>query len=246
MREIRIHCSQPLRVGAVEQLDSRGFNHLKVLRLSPGQPLTLFDGQGGEYKAKLLELNRQGAKVEVLEFVAREAESQLKISLGQVISRGEKMDLTIQKAVELGVTSITPLFSERCGVKLEPARLEKKCEHWQGIISSACEQCARNQLPSLQPVTDLNSWLACQQGLCLVLSPYATRSLANLYETQPEVKSVTLLIGPEGGLTQAELKTAQQHGFIEVKLGPRILRTETAGLAMLAILQAYWGDLAVG
>jgi 16S rRNA (uracil1498-N3)-methyltransferase len=244
MRTVRIHCARALELDAIVPLDANGMSHVKVLRLKVGDPLIVFNGRGGEFKAKLHEISRQQISVYVIDYVEREVESSLKIHLGQVISRGDKMDFTIQKAVELGVTEITPLFSERCGVKLDKARSQKKLDHWQGIIISACEQSGRNTLPTLYEPRSLESWLVEQQGLRLALSPHADYSIADLRKKNERLKKVTLLIGPEGGFNPTEIALANQQGFIEVRLGPRVLRTEAAALVTLAVLQSCWGDLA--
>lgn len=242
MREIRLYCSNSLQLGEQVRLDYWAVSHIKVLRLQAGALLILFNGKGGEFVAQLQEVGRQHAIAKIINYSPRDVESPVKIHLGQVISRGEKMDLTLQKAVELGVSAITPLFSERCGVKLDNVRLDKKLAHWHRIIISACEQSGRNQLPILNAASAIESWLAQQQGLKFVLSPYAAQSISTVFQQQPKVQHISLLIGPEGGFTTDEVDNAQRAGFIELKLGPRILRTETAGLAAIAILQSYWGD----
>lgn len=242
MRIPRIYTPAPLASGSIIELDDNAFNHaVRVLRLKAGAPLTLFNGQGGEYPAELVEVQKKRATAQVGTFVDRDCESPLPIVLGQCISRGEKMDYTIQKAVELGVTEIVPLFSERCGVKLSPERQEKRLRHWQSVIISACEQCGRNRLPALQDAMDLDAWLAkLDSSLKLVLDPTAQDSFETLSRPTPDV---ALLIGPEGGLSETEIERARASGFRGVQLGPRILRTETAGLTALSLIQGRWGDL---
>jgi 16S rRNA (uracil1498-N3)-methyltransferase len=222
-------------------LDSGAARHVsKVLRLGPNAPIILFDGRGGSYEATLKEVGKREVTVEVLAHQPDECESPLTVTLAQGVSKGERMDFTIQKAVELGVSSIIPISTERSVVNLKGERLEKKMVHRQGVIISACEQCGRNTLPTLQPMQSLNSWL--QQPPVdhgLLLDHRATHTLSSLQTGT----SATLLIGPEGGLSQTERETAYAAGFQGVRLGPRVLRTETAALAALATLQALWGDL---
>jgi len=243
MRIPRIFTPFPLSSGASIELDENAFSHaVRVLRLKQGDSLILFNGEGGEFEAELIEVQKKRASARINQFHNKDCESPLRIILGQCISRGEKMDYTIQKAVELGVTEIVPLFSERCGVKLNQERLEKRLRHWRSVIISACEQSGRNRIPTLHPAMALSAWQ--QQlytSLNLVLDPTATNSLGSL--AKPE-KGVALLIGPEGGLSNNEIKNAVKHGFNGIRLGPRILRTETAGLTALSMIQQLWGDLA--
>lgn len=248
MRTPRIHLPVPLETGARVALDSATARHLlHVLRLRPGAPLAVFNGEGGEYQGILESVAGGQAVVRLERFVAREAESPLRITLAQGISRGERMDFTLQKAVELGVARIVPLFTEYCQVRLAGERLERRHRHWQGIIAGATAQCGRTRLPVLERATSLTDWLArpghagdAESGLKLMLEPRARQTLAQIPRaTGP----VTLLIGPEGGLSAAEETAARHAGFIGLRLGPRILRTETAGMAALSALQALWGDL---
>ncbi len=244
MRIPRIYTPTPLHSGATIELDDNAFSHaVRVLRLTEGAPLILFNGEGGEYEATLCDVQKKRASAAIGMHSPRECESPLPIMLGQCISRGEKMDFTIQKAVELGVTEIVPLFSERCGVKLDKERSDKRTSHWQSIIISACEQSGRNHLPRLHAPLPLEQWLGTVEASCkLVLDPCASHSLPQL--PKPE-KNLALLIGPEGGLSDAELERAIKSGFNGIRLGPRILRTETAGLVVLSSIQQLWGDLAV-
>ncbi|MCB1768519.1 MAG: 16S rRNA (uracil(1498)-N(3))-methyltransferase [Candidatus Competibacteraceae bacterium] len=242
MRIPRLYLSVPLATGTTLRLDDNAFNHvIRVLRLKPGASLTLFNGEGGAFAATLLEVGRREAWAQVLEALPGEVESPLRIMLAQGVARGDKMDFTIQKAVELGVAVIQPLFAERGGVDLTGARLTRKVEHWRNVVIGACEQCGRNRLPALQEPRLLADWLAqpAETGLRLLLNPQAMQGLRGL---EPPMGPVTLLIGPEGGLSLAEINQAQAAGFTGVRLGPRILRTETAGVATLAALQALWGD----
>lgn len=255
MRVPRLYLSVPLAAGMTLSLNDNAFNHaVRVLRLKPGAPLTLFNDQGGAFAATLLEVGKREAWVRVTDALPGEVESPLQVTLAQGISRGEKMDHTLQKAVELGVAAIQPLFAKRGGVDLTGERLMRKIQHWRGIVIGACEQCGRNRLPELREPLSLTQWLARQadsfpprggeeegakECLRLLLDPLAKQSLRGL---EPPTGTVTLLIGPEGGLSPTEIAQAQVTGFTGVRLGPRVLRTETAGVAALAALQALWGD----
>ena len=243
MRVPRIYEPQPLSAGAVLTLGEDGANHVgRVLRMQTGQELMLFNGQGGQYPATILEVGKKQVQVQLAELDPSEVESPLHIHLGQVISRGDKMEFTIQKSVELGVNTITPLFSERCGVKLNGERLDKKLEQWQKIAISACEQCGRNRIPEIRPAMELAAWLAePTEELKLNLHPRAPYSINTLPEPSHGIR---LLIGPEGGLSTAEIEQAREQGFADMLLGPRVLRTETAGLTAITALQCRFGDLA--
>lgn len=238
----RIYLPRPLAGGTTTHLDERAQRHaVKVLRLRPGDTLILFNGEGGEYRATLEDTRREGAQVSLHEHIEQERESPLDIELLQGVARGEKMDLILQKAVELGVTRIVPLASERSQVKLSGERLDKRMQHWHGVIIHACEQCGRNRLPELAGMQTLDAVLAAHapDRLGLLLDPTAGRGPHDLAQTQ----ALSLLIGPEGGLAPAERDQTRGAGFQGVRLGPRILRTETAGLAALAALQCLYGDL---
>ena len=242
MRVPRFYLPMSLVTGATVPLHEHAFNHaVRVLRLKPGAPLVLFDGEGGAFAATLGEIGKREAWARVTEALPDAAESPLRIVLAQGISRGEKMDHTVQKAVELGVAAIQPLFAERGGVGLSGERLTRKIQHWRGIVIGACEQCGRNRLPELREPLALAVWLASPMapGPCLLLDPLAEHGLRDL---EPPSGPITLLIGPEGGLSPAEIAQARTVGFTGVRLGPRVLRTETAGMAALAALQALWGD----
>jgi 16S rRNA (uracil1498-N3)-methyltransferase len=242
MRIPRIHTPAPLATDTTIELDENAFNHaVRVLRLKQGDAIILFNGAGGEFEAQLVEVEKRRACASIGRFVERECESSLPIILGQCISRGEKMDYTIQKAVELGVSEIVPLFSERCGVRLNHKRQQKRLRHWESVIISACEQCGRNHIPRLHEALPLDEWQQqLDASLKLLLDPTASDTLATL--SRPE-KNLALLIGPEGGLSEQEIKAALDHGFHGIRLGPRILRTETAGLAALSVIQQLWGDI---
>ncbi|MGB1299353.1 MAG: 16S rRNA (uracil(1498)-N(3))-methyltransferase [Psychrobium sp.] len=242
MRVPRIYHPQPLKCGETIQLEADAANHVgRVLRLNVDAPIILFNGEGGEYQATLVESGKKKVSVLVGEFSDKCIESPLKIHLGQGISRGDKMELTIQKAVELGVTEITPLFTERCGVKLSGERLEKKLNQWRKIVISACEQCARNTLPIIHEPKSFEAWASEEtQELKLNLHPRASHGINGLAEPSDGVR---LVIGPEGGLSDVEIEFASERGFEEILIGPRVLRTETAGLTVISALQTRFGDL---
>jgi 16S rRNA (uracil1498-N3)-methyltransferase len=241
MRVPRIYTPQPLTTGAVVALEEEAANHVgRVLRLRPGAPLRLFNGAGGEFEAAVAQAGKREVTVEIGAHLAGEAESPLQLTLIQSISRGERMDFTLQKAVELGVTRIVPVFSARSVVSLDGDRLERRHEHWMKIIVGACEQSGRNRLPQLAAACDLAQALASgPEGLRLVLDPVGAEALSAL----PGASAITLLVGPEGGLDDRELAQARAAGFRGLRLGPRVLRTETAALVALSVLQARWGDL---
>lgn len=243
MRVPRIYEPGPLSSHALLDLSEDGANHIgRVLRMQAGQELVLFDGRGGQYPATIQAVGKKQVTVQLAELDPVEVESPLAIHFGQVISRGDKMEFTIQKSVELGVTVITPLFSERCGVKLNGERLDKKLEQWQKIAISACEQCGRNRIPEIRPAMELAAWLAePTEELKLNLHPRAPYSINTLPEPSHGIR---LLIGPEGGLSAAEIEQAREQGFADMLLGPRVLRTETAGLTAITALQCRFGDLA--
>lgn len=242
MRNPRIHHPGPLSPGATVALEGEAANHVaRVLRLRPDAAVTLFDGRGGEHAAVLREVHKKAVTAEVGAFVERDAESPLPITLIQGVSKGERMDFTVQKAVEMGVARIKPVFTARSVVRLEGERLERRRRHWQGVAISACEQCGRNRVPEVATPVALDAWLAAPPpGLCLLLHHEADAGLDAL---TPPPAGVVLLIGPEGGLNEAERRTARDAGFRHLRLGPRVLRTETAAIAALAALQARWGDL---
>ena len=235
---------QPVSIpeNSIMTLDDNAFNHLiRVLRMKTGEDIVLFDGTNHITPATIYEINKKSVTVKTKTTILENRESPLKIHLGQVISRGEKMEFTIQKSVELGVTSITPLLSERCGVKLDAERLDKKVQQWQKIVISACEQCGRNVIPVINPVMKLKTWCAnLSSGLRLNLHP---RSKHGVKQLSTEQTDISLLIGPEGGLSDDEINMTHHYQFTDILLGPRILRTETAALTALTALQVYFGDL---
>ncbi len=246
MRTIRCHIDAPLAPGARVTLSDTASAHLlRVLRLRPGDPCVLFNGDRHDYPARLLSTAGKRAECEVLERIAVDNESPLQIELAQGIARGEKMDLILQKATELGVAAFHPLFTERTEVRLDAERSDKRLQHWRGVIASACEQSGRAFLPTLHPPRTLAAFLADQTDdgtLRLTLDPQGSERLATL--TAAGRQRLVILIGPEGGLGERDRQLAAQAGFVGLRLGPRILRTETAGLAALAALQSRVGDLA--
>lgn len=219
----------------------------QVLRLKSGAAVILFDGRGGEFEAILTEVSKRRVAAQLSAFVDRCVESPLTVTLIQALSRGERMDMTLQKATELGVKQVVPVITERCGVHLPEDRQEKRRQHWQGIVTAACQQSGRTRLPTIAEIQTLSTCLQntpAGDELRLTLDPAAEQRLGQIaehHETAPG--RITLLIGPEGGLTANEIRLAQHHGFVTVALGPRILRTETAGMTAIAVLQALWGDL---
>ncbi|WED22211.1 16S rRNA (uracil(1498)-N(3))-methyltransferase [Vibrio sp. JC009] len=242
MRIPRIYHPEPITQLGLLALSDDAAGHIgRVLRMKTGQEVLLFDGSNAEFPAVISEVGKKSVQVEIKERVERSSESPLDIHLGQVVSRGEKMEFTIQKSVELGVNTITPLISERCGVKLDPKRFEKKLAQWQKIAVSACEQCGRNRVPVVRPLMKLEDWCAEQDdALKLNLHPRAKYSINTLPEP---ISKVRLLIGPEGGLSADEIAMTEEYKFEETLLGPRVLRTETAALTAITALQVRFGDL---
>ena len=244
----RFFCSLPLAAGTRLALPEAAARHaVRALRLGVGDALTLFDGGGGEYPARIAGVAREAVEVELAAHVARECESPLDLTLLQALQAGDKMDLTIQKAVELGVARVVPLLSRRSVVRLEGERALRRVEHWRGIAVSACEQCGRNRVPAVEPIERFERWLAPATQVApagvrrLLLDPLGGRTLASL-PPPAAGERIELLIGAEGGLAPEEVEAAQRAGFVGIRLGPRVLRTETAGLAALAALQCLWGD----
>ncbi|CAH0524622.1 16S rRNA (uracil(1498)-N(3))-methyltransferase [Vibrio hippocampi] len=242
MRIPRIYHPTPIdSLGSLPLSDDAAGHIGRVLRMKEGQELVLFDGSGFEFPATISEVSKKTVEVTINDKVANSIESPLNLHLGQVVSRGDKMEFTIQKSVELGVNTITPLISERCGVKLDAKRFEKKMQQWQKIAISACEQCGRNSVPVIRPIMSLEQWCAePSEALKLNLHPRAKYSINTLPEP---VEKVRLLIGPEGGLSQTEIEMTEQYQFEETLLGPRVLRTETAALTAITALQVRFGDL---
>ncbi|NTS78600.1 16S rRNA (uracil(1498)-N(3))-methyltransferase [Catenovulum sp. SM1970] len=242
MRIPRIYHSHPLSLAQSIELEPDAANHVgRVLRLQINDEIRLFNGDGFDYYAELIDVSKKKVLAEVIRSEQRNNESPLQFHLGQVISRGDRMDFTLQKSVELGVTEITPLFSERCGVKLNAERLNKKIEQWQKIVISACEQSGRAFVPKINPAQYLQEWFSQDfEGTRLNLHPLAEQSMQDVKIKQ---QAVQLLIGPEGGLTDEEINQSHDYGFEDVLMGPRVLRTETAALAAISMLQCLHGDI---
>jgi len=243
MRVPRIYSPQPLAPTQSVLLELSVSKHLlSVLRLKPGALVKVFDGAGREFEACLVGIEKHRARVLIKSEIQNRSESPLKIILAQGISRGERMDFTLQKSVELGVAEIMPVMTERSVVRLDEGNATRKQHHWQQTIISACEQSGRAQLPALHAPISLQGLLAKHfNAQKLLLDPEARGSLHAL--ERPMNASVLLLVGPEGGLSDAEREAASHAGFLGVRLGPRILRTETAALVALSLLQDRWGDL---
>lgn len=238
----RVYHPGPIQVGRDATLERGAAHHLaRVLRLRQGDAVTLFDGAGGEYHGRIRMLERDCVRVRVEAYDPVERESVLRVGLAQVVSAGELMDLTVQKAVELGAVWVQPLLARRGKVRLDEERARKRVQHWQRIAVAACEQCGRNRVPQVAPVRELPEWLGARAGpgRAILLRPDAALRLS---QAGPVEGDVTLLAGAESGFAAEELGMVERAGFLAVSLGPRILRTETAGLAALAALQALWGD----
>ncbi|MFK7975983.1 MAG: 16S rRNA (uracil(1498)-N(3))-methyltransferase [Halioglobus sp.] len=239
MRVPRIYSTQRLDTPVIE-LEPEPSRHVaRALRMTPGDALTLFNGFGGEYRCTIISIDKKSVRVSIDSHEAVNNESSLPVHLGIALSRGERFDWVIQKATELGVYAIHPLFTENTGVKLAGDRAEKKHRHWQQIAISACEQCGRNTLPSIELPKPIGTWLdASSAALKLVMHT----SVKNSLSTYSVPDSIDLLVGPEGGFSENEISAAEAKGFNAIQFGPRILRTETAPIAALAVLQAQWGD----
>ena len=242
MRIPRIYLASQLESSQSVELNEHAFQHvIKVLRLKQDAKLILFDGKGSEYRARLEDIKKKSALARIEEKIVNNSESTLSIHLGLGISKGERMDYAIQKAVELGVKEITPLFTDFCVVNLDEKRIQKRLQHWQGVIISACEQCGRNFLPILNPVKTLTHWSEESHELCIVLDPVAKNTLNTI---TPEKNLISLLIGPEGGLSANEISELnRKKNFYPIRFGPRILRTETAAVSAITAIQILWGDL---
>jgi 16S rRNA (uracil1498-N3)-methyltransferase len=239
----RFHVPQPLAAGQQLELPADVAHHINVVRMEPGDTLTLFNGDGGEYTAVLTEVQKKKAWAEIKVFDPREAELPFAVTLAQALPEGSKMDWIIEKAVELGVTGIQPLAARRCVVRLSAERAEKKLEHWNGIVVSASEQCGRNRLASVAAPLEFRDWIA-QQDLHkrVILTPRASDSLADWARHQP-AQALSIMVGPEGGFSDEEEAEALRHGALPLSIGPRVLRTETAALAAVSILSAAWGGI---
>lgn len=241
MRIARAYVDRELRAGQLLSLPDSVSRHLvQVLRLRAGDALILFNGYGRDYPCEIIEARKGLVSVRIAVPGELEPLPPLDIRLGVGISKGARMDLTLQKSVELGVSSMTPLFTARSVVRISEERLAKRQAHWQGVIVAACEQSGRRRTPRLNRNETLETWLKAKHPSPLLLDHRGQRSLPDL---APPGAALTMLIGPEGGLAPHERDQAQEAGFTGVRLGPRILRTETAPLAALAIVQTLWGDM---
>ena len=239
----RFHCPSPLIPGSLVDLPDTVAHHLHVVRQQSGDELVLFDGSGGQVRARLVEIGKRRATAEILAHEAVDVELPFRVTLAQGLPEGSKMDWIVEKAVELGVAAIQPLAAQRSVVRLSGDRADKRLAHWQAVVVSASEQCGRNRLADVAPVQDFARWVAQPAaGTRILLSPRADASLAQWTRATPP-HEVTLLVGPEGGLTDAEEEAALAAGALPLSMGPRVLRTETAGLAALAILAAGWGGI---
>ena len=238
----RFHCPGPLVIGATLALPPALAHHVQVLRLSAGDTVTLFDGAGGEHVAELTDIGRKSATARIVSHLVREAELPYPITLAQALPEASKMDWIVEKAVELGAAGVQPLAAQRCVVRLSGERAEKRRAHWQAISVAAAEQCGRNRIMPVADIADFSRFIAqTDPAPALILAPDATLGLAG-WAREAGPQPVRLLIGPEGGFTPAEVALAVGHGAQAVGIGPRVLRTETAGLAALAMLAGIWGE----
>lgn len=239
MRIPRIFTEQALTAGAEIQLEEQASNHLsRVLRMQEGRSVIVFNGQGGQFNATISAIKKKAVLLSLDEYDSHNQQSPLQSELAIAISKGDRMEWVVQKATELGIHRITPLTTENSQLKLNAERAQKKHHQWQQIAISACEQCGRNIVPEVAPIIPLQQWLSTVKAdKKLVLHHRSSEAL-----TAEKPDSVALLIGPEGGLSTTEIDTALQHGFKALTLGPRILRTETAPLTALSIMQFQWGD----
>jgi 16S rRNA (uracil1498-N3)-methyltransferase len=242
MRIPRVFTTEQLDVGGLIELDKGPARHLtSVLRMKAGQAFILFNGQGGEFSAELVQAKKDGATAKITGFTGADRESPLQLHLGIGISRGERMDWIMQKATELGISQISPIFSARCEVKLSGERLDKRIKHWQQIAISACEQSQRNSVPTINRSVNLEQWVSsCDSSLKLVLHHRTEKRLHEMVNTD---NSIGILVGPEGGLSEIEIEQAMAQNFQSLAMGPRVLRTETAPLAAISIIQSIWGDM---
>ena len=238
MKHVRLYQNALLKINDTLLLDEYGSHHLtKVLRFPQGQEITLFNGDGYDYQARVLSVKKQ-CEVEILTCVDNHSESDLDLTLAQGVAKGEKMDFLIQKAVELGVSKIVPIFTQHCVVKLKGDKLKKRMNHWHKIIIGACEQSGRSIIPALLEPLHFDEFIEQDFGCKFVLHHRAQKSLLEFEKTD----QATIIIGPEGGLSEAEIEIAIQNNAQPLLLGARVLRTETASLAVLANMQLLWGS----
>lgn len=245
MRIPRIYQAVPLKLEETISLDSQATTHVvRVLRLKLDDRIIIFNGEGGEYAGVLVQADKRAVLVKLVEYRDPQNESPLHTVLLQGVSRGERMDYALQKSVELGVSEIYPVMTKYTSVQLKDDRKQKKQMHWQGVVQSACEQSGRNRVPVVHAVDSLGSWLGNfvveDYDLCLVLNHRTSQSITKL--EKPRQPKVVLIAGPEGGLSEEEIAFLESKKFVSVNLGPRVLRTETAALAAISIMQSMWGD----
>ena len=229
-----------LSSGTEIELPERAARHCAVLRLRRGDDVVVFNGEGGEFSAELTRVSRDDVRARLISKQAVERESPLAITLAQCLSSSDRMDITLQKSTELGVSRIIPIASERSVARLSCERADRRVAHWRNVLVAACEQCGRNRVPEIDAITDFADFLGVSGGeeIRLLLAPDASRDLRDL---EPS-RAVMLLVGPEGGLAPEERQRAEARGFVPIRFGPRVLRTETAPLAAIAAMQALWGD----
>ena len=241
----RIHTATPITPESLLELDESARRHVaQVLRMRVSAPLTLFDGTGGEFPATIHTIEKRSLTVQTGKRVERERESPLAIHLFQGVSKGERMDYVIQKATECGVSEITPLLCERTVVRLDSRRMERKLDHWRKVAISACEQCGRNRVPPIHPPLSYSTFLSSEQVESgVVLDAASERRVSELELSKPNGGRIGIITGPEGGLTRQEINSAVESGYHGVQVGPRILRTETASVVAITIMQTLWGDL---
>ena len=238
----RFHCPLPLAAGAAIELPDTAAHHaLRVLRLKAGDALTLFNGEGGEFAATLERADARAAVARIAAWRAVERESPLAVTVVQGLASGERMDFALQKAVELGAAAVQPVTTTRSVTRLDASRADKRLAHWRQIAIAACEQCGRNRVPEVLPLRDLDDWLRAptRAALRLLFAPDAVQTIG---EVARPGGAIELLVGAEGGLTDDETTAAMRAQFVAVRMGPRVLRTETAALAALAALNVLWGD----
>lgn len=242
MRKTRVYVETNLTAGVSVTIGDDSFHHLShVLKHREGDTIYAFDGNGGYFESTIISKSKRSITLQPEIFVKDNRESGLRLTLAQGVSRGQKMDFTIQKAVELGVYIFVPIMTDRSNVRLDSERSDKRLNHWQKIIISACEQCGRNVLPTILEPVKLEEWVSVDtNSMRLVLEPESGSSFSDL---KHEDADISLICGPEGGLSDNELDICTKSGYLAVSLGPRILRTETAAISALAILQSRWGDI---
>jgi 16S rRNA (uracil1498-N3)-methyltransferase len=239
----RFYCPSPLAAGTTVTLPEHIAHHIHVLRLAPGDTITLFNGEGGEYTATIAGIEKRRVQAEIKAFSPREAELPYAITLAQALPEASKMDWIVEKAVELGAAGIQPLAARRCVVRLSAERAARKMEHWKGIIVAASEQSGRNRLLHLAEPAALDDWIAQQDlHLRILLTPRAEQPLSDWARHHPP-QALTLVIGPEGGFTEEEENAARSQGVLPLAMGARVMRTETAGMAALAAINAVWGEI---